>query len=278
MTSFTNRLRPLGTALLVAVTLLTGSLVFGVAGAAAITPSADRERLWADHCMAYERTTTINTACVYGDKASKTVVALIGDSHMAHLFPAIERIAKARHWKLVVMVKVSCAFIDMRVRNLSLGREYYECATWNKKVIARLGVLKPYLTLVTNSRNAIHPVRSIDNTNTAKGKAVGREIAKVPGRVTVIVDSVYRGGYTTAIPKSVGLSNSLGTIEKVAIAYSGDSLINLTAATCPVWSCKVKVGTITKFRDVAHFTATFSRSILGAPGGTLDRALDARLP
>jgi hypothetical protein len=166
---------------LMTLALQASSMVLAPAAVQAVTPSADREILWAQHCMGYERTTVPNAACVYGDKTSRRVVALIGDSHAAHLFPAIERIAKARHWKLVVMVKVSCAFIDMRVRNLALGREYYECATWNRNVLARLATLRPALTLVAASRMAIHPVRSVDNTNTAKGLAVMRSPAS-PGR------------------------------------------------------------------------------------------------
>jgi hypothetical protein len=166
----------------------------------------------------------------------------------------------------------------MRVRNLALGREYYECATWNRNVLARLATLRPALAVVAASRMAIHPVRSIDNTNTAKGLAVGRMLNRIPGAVSLIVDSPYRGGYTRYIPKSVALSRSLGTIEKVAVGYSHDPLINLTATICPVWPCPVVVGGITKYRDSHHLTATYSRTILGAPGRALDKALAARLP
>lgn len=49
------------------------------------------------------------------------------------------------------------------------------------------------------------------------------------------------------------------------------------ALTCSRWPCPSKVGTVTRFRDLEHFTATFSRTILGAAGGTLDRALVAVL-
>lgn len=274
------RFRPLsfGLAPLLAMVLLSTGSILGIPSVRAVTPANDKEILWTQHCMAWERITTPNTACVYGDKTSRTVVALIGDSHAGHLFPAIERIAKARHWKLVVMVKVSCAFADMRIRNLALGREYFECATWNRNVVKRLAVLKPRLTLVTNSRRALHAVRSVDSTNTAKGLAVGRMIKKVLGQVAVIVDSPYAGNPLRAIPKSIALSYSLGAIEKVAVGASGAGLINLTSATCTRWPCPVVVSGIRVFRDADHFTATFSRSRLGVPGGVLDRALAARLP
>jgi hypothetical protein len=265
------------TSLLAAIVLASG-LIFGVSTASAVSPATDKESLWTQHCLAWERTLTPNTACVYGDRASTVVVALVGDSHASHLFPAIERIARARHWKLVVLVKISCGFADMRIRNVHLGREYTECATWNRNVVKRLAVLRPALTLVAMSRRALHPVRAVDSTNTAKGLAVGRMIMKVPGQVAVIVDAPFRGANASYIPKTTALSYSLGAIERIAVAYSRDWLINLTAATCPRWPCPVVVNRITKFRDTEHFTATFSRTVLGVPGGALDVALDAHLP
>lgn len=261
---------------LAAIVLSTGS-AFGVPAVSATSPDNDKESLWTQHCLAWERITTPNTACVYGDKRSRVVIALVGDSHASHLFPAIERIARAHHWKLVVLVKVSCAFADMRIRNVFLGREYRECATWNSNIVKRLNVLKPTLTLVVSSRRALHPVRAADASNTAKGLAVGRLLKKIPGGVAVIVDSPFAGNPRRAIPKSTALSYSLGAIEKVAVRSSGDHLIDLTSATCARWPCPVVVKGITVFRDMEHFTATFARSILGAPGGPLDRALLALL-
>jgi SGNH domain-containing protein len=270
MITFAKPLRSLGFALLLAVVALSSGMGFGVRPAMAVSPAKDKEVLWTQKCLAWERVTTPNKACVYGDRKSRVIVALVGDSHASHLFPAIEKVAKAHHWKLVVMVKVACGFLDMPIRNVALGRTYSECATWNKNVVKRLGVLRPALTIVVNSRRAIHPTRAADRSNKAKGKAVARMIAKVPGRVALIVDSpVARQPNATYL--------SLGAIEKVAAKITGDRLISLTSATCSRWPCPSKVGSITKFRDYEHFTATFSRTVLGKSGGALDRALGSLL-
>jgi hypothetical protein len=284
-----RRLFSSGSCSLLAAIVLSTGLVFGVSSVDAASPATDKESLWTQHCLAWERITTPNVACVYGDKTSTVVVALVGDSHASHLFPAVEKIAKARHWKVVVMVKVSCGFVDMRIRNIALGREYTECAVWNRNVVKRLTVLKPALTLVAMSRQALHEVRSVDASNLAKGLAVGRMIKKVPGQVAIIIDSplarinvpvciATRGAARCAIPKSTGMSQGLGAIEKTARASSDARLIDLTSATCATWPCPVVVKGITVFRDSEHFTATFSRSVLGTSGGTLDMALEASLP
>ncbi len=268
MVTFSSPFRTVGLASLLAAIVLSTGFVGGVSTAEASYPRS-YERLWNDNCLAWERILTPNTKCVYGDKTSQTVIALVGDSHMSHLFPAIERIAVARHWKLVVMVKVSCGFLDMRIRNLYLGREYTECATWNKNVVARLNKLKPTLTLVAQSRYAIHPVLASQRSNKAKGRAEGRMLRKVPGQVALIVDSPRRGQSSRG---------DMGAIEKVAAAYSGNSRINLTKDICKRWPCSASTHGITKFRDGEHLNAKFARAILGAQGRILDRALDSRLP
>ncbi len=263
-----RRRRSLSLACFISLVLGAG---FGVEAASAASPSNDKEVLWSQQCIGWERTLTPNTRCVYGDRTSHTVIALVGDSHASHLFPAIERLAKLHHWKLVVLVKVSCGFADMPVRNVALGRTYRECVIWNRNVVRRLAVLKPTLTVVVNSRNAMHATRAADSSNGAKGRAVGRMLAKVPGRVAIVIDSPVarqpRAGYL-----------AMGAIEKIAATSTGARLIDLTRATCSSWPCPAKVGHITKFRDHSHFTATFSRTILGVPGGALDRALTGLLP
>lgn len=279
---------PASVSLLVAIVLVTGSGL-AASSVAAASPATDRESLWTQHCLAWERITTPNTACVYGDKTSRVVVALVGDSHASHLFPALDRIARANHWKLVVLVKVSCGFVDIRIRNIALGREYRECATWNRNVVKRLAVLRPALTVVAMSRRALHQVRAVDASNVAKGRSLARMIAQLPGRVAVIVDAPFarinvpaciagRGAARCAIPRTTALSSALGSIERTAVSWSGASLIDLTAATCASWPCPVVVHGVTVFRDMEHFTATFSRTVLGSPGGALDTALAALLP
>jgi hypothetical protein len=243
--------------------------------------AADRERLWADHCMGYERT-TVPAHCTYGVKTSTTIVALVGDSHASQLFPAVEKLAKDHGWRLEVFVKVSCPFIDMRVRNLALGREYTECATWNLNVIRRIASLKPAMTLVAMSRFAIHPASAANNTLARKGAAIGREIARLSGKVTLIVDLPYAGRNepvclaahrsdirSCAIPKATGLSGSLGAIERIAVAATGDSLVDLTSAFCSTWPCPAVRNRAIVYRDTSHLTATFAR--------TLAPALDAKL-
>ena len=110
----------------------------------------DRERIWYERCLGNVEHTAPRPGCVYGNKGGSYTVALVGDSHAAHFFPAFEWAAQQNGWRLLVMVKVSCTFTDMRVRNILLKREYTECASWNEGVVARLGQERPNLTVAVS--------------------------------------------------------------------------------------------------------------------------------
>jgi hypothetical protein len=249
---------------------------------------SDEERLRGDGCLAFEGATR-PPDCAYGDKAGSTTVALVGDSHAAQWFPAIERVAKARSWRLLTFVKVACPFVDMRVANLSLKREYTECAKFNAATIARLRAVRPDLTLVSMSRFAIHPVLDRDSTVAAQAAALARMVEQIPGRVAVIVDTPDGGRdipaclarhvadvRVCAVPRATAYARNLGAIERAATESTGADLIDLTKRVCRGTPCPVVVDGMIVFRDLRHLTATFSRSLAPDMDRALVAILDAR--
>jgi hypothetical protein len=237
---------------------------------------SDEERLRADGCLAFEAVTE-PARCVYGNKSAKFVVALVGDSHAAQWFPALERLARHEDWRVVTFVKVSCPFIDMRIRNLALKREYRECAAFNEATVAQLAVLRPDLTLISMSRLATRPMNAADDTIAATGSAVGRMVARIPGRTALIVDTPYAKRNVPsclsshqddidacAIPHQIAFTERLGDVEAVASKASGAGLIDLTARICIADPCPVVVNGLIVYRDESHLTATFSRSLAPA--------------
>jgi peptidoglycan/LPS O-acetylase OafA/YrhL len=244
---------------------------------------ADEERLRGDGCLAFERV-VVPPDCAYGNAKGAFTVALVGDSHASHWFPAIERLARHEGWRVVTFVKVACPFIDMPVRNLALKREYRECASFNDATIDRLAQIKPDLTIVSMSRIAIRPVRVEDDTFAAKGAAFARMLRRLSGPVALIVDTPYAGQDVPAclsaheskvdacaIPKATAFTDHLSGIERAAAAASGAKLINLTSRICIEDPCPVVVNGMIVFRDIGHLTATFSRSLAPALGAAIKR-------
>jgi peptidoglycan/LPS O-acetylase OafA/YrhL len=245
----------------------------------------DEERLRRDGCLAFEMVTK-PADCVYGVRDGAFTVALIGDSHAAQWFPALERLAKHRGWRVVTFVKVACPFIDIRVANTALKREYRECAAFNEATIERLRAIKPNLSLVSMSRIAIHPLRAEDDTVAAKGAAVGRMVERLTGPVALIVDTPYAGRDVPAclsahvdqieqcaILRTTAFTDHIGAIETAAAKASGAARIDLTKRICVGSPCAVVVNGMIVYRDIGHLTATFARSLAPALDAAVARFL-----
>lgn len=287
----------------VAVLLLT--LLVGSVPAAAIAPRApaiglalapattlspqeapsDRERLWSNGCLAWESRTSPPT-CVFGVKTSSFTLAIVGDSHVSHLFAGFEALAKKRGWRLEVFVKVSCPFLDIPIRNYFEDREYTECATWNKNVLKKLQSIHPDLT-VTIPFRGIHPMDPTRDTPYREGAAIGRMLAKVPGRKAVIVDTPlsYRDvpkclrrnpsdPDVCRIPSVQVLSSGVRTREKAAADVGGATYLDITKAICGPFPCRVVKNGVVMFRDTHHLTNTYAAMLRDVLGTALDRALD----
>ncbi|RLT48066.1 MAG: acyltransferase [Candidatus Aquidulcis sp.] len=246
-----------------------------------LTPSLasardDEERLRGDGCLAFERVSTPPN-CVYGVKGSAITIALVGDSHASHWFPAIEAIALERGWRLLTFVKVSCSFTTLAQRNLALKREYRECTAFNEATVARLNQIKPALTIIVN-RRTFRPIEE-NITSALAGAALGEMVARIPGATVILVDTPDPGRDVPAClskhPSDIRAclfaqddadNREIGIAERVAADVSGARLIDLTANICTEWPCSPISGSVLIYRDEDHMTATFSRS-LAAPLG-----------
>ena len=253
-----------------------------------LTPSltsarADEERLRGDGCLAFERVTTPPT-CEYGDTGSAITIALVGDSHASHWFPAIEAIALERGWRLLTFVKVSCSFTTLAQRNLALKREYRECTAFNEATVARLNQIKPELTIIVN-RRTFRPIGGGDTPELA-GAAFGAMVARLPGATAIIVDTPDPGFDAPAclskhpsdirpcfFAQSDVDNGEIGIAERVAAEVAGAQLIDLTANICTEWPCSPIAGSVLIYRDEDHMTKTFSRSLAAPLGAEIAKLL-----
>ena len=246
---------------------LPGKLTPTLAGA-----RTDDDPLLADGCgLAISGTRPPD--CVYGDKNGPVTVALVGDSHAAHWFPALELIAKARGWRLVPFTKFSCVFVDLPIWQPTFNRRYTECETWRERVVDRLVKLQPDLVIVASNR-WLPVVESRDNDPERQGAAMARLLKRIPGAKAIIADSPRSDVDVPAClaqhPKAI---ERCTTSRKAAFTWrhlrreteaarlAGATLVDLSAATCPVDPCPPIIGNTVVYRDHHHLTATFVISI-----------------
>jgi len=243
----------------------------------------DEERLRADGCLAFERVTT-PPDCEYGVKGSAITIALVGDSHASHWFPAIEAVALERGWRLLTFVKVSCSFTTLVQRNLALKREYRECTAFNEATVARLNEIKPALTIIVN-RRTFRPIEE-NITSALAGAALGEMVARIPGATAILVDTPDPGRDVPAclskhpsdiraclFTQDAADNREIGIAERVAVKVSGATLIDLTSEICGAWPCSPISESVLIYRDEDHMTETFSRSLAAQLGVEIAKLL-----
>ncbi len=217
------------------------------------------------------------------------VIALVGDSHASHWYPALRKVALDRGWRLETFVKVSCPFTDIPVRNLELKRRYRECEAFNENVVGSLRRLRPDVVVTALSRWQ-HPIDEADESPVVQGNGIARMLTRVPGRKVVIADVPYPGQDVPAclaknikdirrcaVPASGRVSGGSPLRERTAARASGGVMLDFGKLICGgSGDCPVVNHDIIIFRDNHHLTATFARSLAPALDRALGRVLKKR--
>ena len=237
--------------------------------------AGDSDQLQADGCLLGQPQVQLRN-CVYGDKNGSYTVALVGDSHAAQWFPAIQAIAIDRGWKLLPYIKLSCRFLDMSIYSYWYQRTYTECDTWRGLVVDKLKSVKPDLVIIIAIRDKVTSTAA-DPDPVHQGQAMARLVGQLPGAKAIMVDSpvskynvpaCLSGHRSDVRPCQTSRSRALGAYsgvpETTAATALGATLIDLTPLTCPGDPCPVVKDGMIVYRDSWHLTATFVMSLRGA--------------
>jgi hypothetical protein len=201
-------------------------------------------------------------------------VALVGDSHAAHWFPALERLANERGWRLVPFTKYSCTFVDLRIYSAWLKREYTECEAWRGNVVKALRELKPDLVVVTSHR-WFPTIVAGDDGATRQGEAMARLLRQLPGRIVLLADTpISRYDVPACLSRNLkdvrrcasdrayAFGAKPRARERVAARLTGATLVDLSDVICPgKGTCPAVVDKMIVYRDDHHLTATFAASL-----------------
>ena len=219
--------------------------------------------------------------CAFGDTTSKTAVVLLGDSHAAQWFPALDALGKQHGFKVLTRTKSGCPAPDVSIFNKGLKRLYDECDTWRQNELAEIAKLKPALVVAAGTRTDSLVDRSTGSKIDA-GQAPAEwqagwtrtlgalEKAGVP--VAVVRDTPWPGS-DVAVCVSKHLSNpsacdvgrdaldkpqyDVGMVKGVSDAHA----IDLSDVICDADRCPATRGKYLVFRDSNHLTATFAKAL-----------------
>jgi peptidoglycan/LPS O-acetylase OafA/YrhL len=284
----------LGAALLVTAVggsqaLLNPSTPVSVASGLQTPAEAKADTGTPDKCFVDFAATKADPTCRFGDKRGRRVVVLLGDSHAAHWVPAMEQIAKERHWQLWFWAKPACAFADVRQFTTIYKREFTECATWRANVMKRVADL-PRVDTVVVGRNYSYLRTLLDEKGktptpdaaselweqgaarsfqqlsaSAKEVVMLRDVPRPGGDVPNCLSRNSSAPDKCSFPKKghTDLDKAMFTAEQRALPSNGRiHYIDMSSAICPADPCSVisPDGAVV-FRDLHHLTGRFSREL-----------------
>ncbi|MCY7288982.1 MAG: hypothetical protein LH624_12200 [Cryobacterium sp.] len=115
----------------------------------------DTPSIYSDDCRSQATDPTVRE-CEFGMTGSGLRVALIGDSHAAWWFPAIESIALNQGWQVHTFFKATCAFSAAeRIAVDPDPRVESSCRQWNRDLASRLTGTGPYNLVFTTRYGAV---------------------------------------------------------------------------------------------------------------------------
>lgn len=210
------------------------------------------------------------SSCEYGSPDSEFSVAIVGDSHAAHLIPAVKSLVEQRGWRLTTYVGMSC---DDGLRESCAGSPEW---------LGSIAGGNYDLVLYSAYRNSATPA-----DDRAAYVAALRDagvplvlVADVPFNPAESQECVDNSGGSAAVAASCTTSRADAldaypdTIQTLSTELDVP-LVDLTDNFCDDSGCKVVLGNVVAYQDTpgSHLTNTLS-TILAEP---LGEALDAIL-
>ncbi|MCO8275664.1 acyltransferase [Actinoplanes sp. TRM 88003] len=239
-------------------------------------------QIYRDQCHLNYTQTRPDRACVYGDPAGARTMYLIGDSHAAHWFPAVDAAARNQGWRLIALTKAACQLPQVRTYNEVLKRPYAECVTWRNQVLQRIVRDQPDLVVMASNdldnggligpggrigsrradplwvrgwqqtwhRLSGTPMVLLQDTPLPKGDAPecaavnARRLAKCDRRVATAISERPRRDLVADAAQASGLR-----------------VLNPTPWLCARGICPIVVGNTLVYKDNSHLTVDYARAL-----------------
>lgn len=246
----------------------------------AFVPSVDDARsdtsaVYADDCRSDTKTTEVRE-CVFGAEDGR-LVALIGDSHAAIWFPALEPIAERHGWRLQVYYRSACSF-SLAPRTVDGGdpEQLQRCLVWNDELQRQLAADEPHELVFTASFSGM---RYLDAAGVESRQAAidGFTEAWTPltergTRLVVMAEPPLLGlarlecqlaSPIDPLPCSPSPDDARAQLDLAveAARLLGVDVVDLWNAFCSEDLCPTVLGGVLVYRDEHHFTGTFGTTL-----------------
>ena len=253
----------------------------------------DRPKVYAQNCH-LQFLESEPKLCFFGPAEATRTVVLLGDSHAAQWFPAVEALALSHNWRLVSITKAACPALDLRTDNPVLHRNYRECDIWRALAMVRIKELKPALLVMASASyyDAMPDVRAAALERlvarvrpTVEAVAVLRDTPRPGFNVpSCLARAVWRGANGSAActyardSEPVWHQNQMHAESAAVARHDGVHYVDLSRSLCKSGPCEVVRGPLVLFSDSHHLTASFAETLAGPLQDALQNALGRSSP
>lgn len=205
-------------------------------------------------------------------------IAVVGGSHSAHWLPALQDIATRERWRIVSYTRHNCPFYlsDEKVKD----SEWSGCNEWNREVLKRVLKLKPHAVFMTSTRY-LGTKEFVPDSYVAAWRALGdagiqviavRDNPRFPVWLREDSPSLDVSAcvelHGADAPECQRVRDEIiaspSPTELLTQRPSNVHFIDLTDYFCPETSCLPVIGNVMVYRQGAHLTRTYSRSLARA--------------
>ena len=196
--------------------------------------------------------------CTYGDKNSSTTIVLYGDSHAAQWFPALEKLAIDKSFRLISLTKSSCASVDA-LRNNQGAFKSLDCERWRENSIMRIRGIHPAAVIMSSFEYYTPPT---DAHNRAQWWSNGQKklLISLQGASDHLIYLSDTPHPLRDIPACLASrsSNTCDSTEKSSVSVvKGFQVINPTPWLCAS-NCPAIVDSIVAYRDASHISVAMA--------------------
>lgn len=241
----------------IAGTLLLSALSFGISATATTSKyNLEKPSIYADGCHQGYVGSHINENCIFGDKNAKDSIVLLGDSHAAQWFPALENWAKDRGFRLFTFTKSSCPALQIPMRDNG-GFKAADCRNYREEALAAIKRIKPKLVVLGNFEHYKVPAKEYVKADRYDFKHLLLRDTPWPNR---------------DIPVCLSKNAVCDTELPLKIDYRSKSIFDPIPLLCND-KCPAIVDGILAYRDQTHITVDMALHLAPALSAKLDEAM-----
>ncbi len=220
--------------------------------------------------------------CTYGRIDGAKTIVLFGDSHALSWFPAVEKMALRKGWRLISLTMSACTPADIPAYMPKNGTVSEPCAEWRDATLGLIELLRPAVVLAAGTRGfATTDASGTVLTGAARTAAweagVERTIDRLKSsgaRVIWIADTPIarvnppaclarhmRSTLACATPVSYAVNAAWLSEEHLVTQVESVGFIDPSLWVCPTSPCPAVIGSVLVYRDAGHMTATFMATL-----------------